>query len=327
MNELPINQIICGSAETVMADWPDNSIDCCITSPPYWALRDYGIAGQIGLEKTPEEYVAKLVKVFAEVKRVLRPSGTCWLNLGDSYNGSGGDHKSHHKNNSGFQGKISVKHGGQPRNISTLKPKDLVGIPWSVAFALQVDGWWLRQDIIWAKSNPMPESVKDRCTKSHEYIFLLTKSANYYFDYKAIQEDGIDPESYIGRRFRSADRRRPGLVAQYFDSAIYKKYEKRNKRSVWTVNVINNDESHFARFPHNLISPCLLAGCPPKGIVLDPFIGSGTVAELAIRNGRRYIGIELNPKYIEQIAINRINAVSTGVPVKEAKQGQQALFT
>lgn len=275
---------------------PDNSINCCVTSPPYWGLRDYGVEGQIGLEKTPEEYVANMVEVFREVKRVLRKDGTLWLNLGDSYNGSGGA--------GGDYNKGGLKEG-QPkypgRKVAGLKPKDLVGIPWRVAFALQVDGWYLRQDIIWHKPNPLPESVKDRCTKAHEYIFLLAKSSQYYYDNEAIKEDA-KPESE--KRYKStfhtgkkeiSGQGRPGNVS---NTPGYKKWTgKRNKRSVWTVTVKPFKEAHFATFPPDLIKSCILAGCPAGGVVLDPFIGSGTTGMVAAMYQRNFIGFELNSEY------------------------------
>lgn len=303
-----INQIICGDCLEVMKDMPDNFIDCCITSPPYWGLRDYGVDGQIGLEKTPEEYVAKLVDIFREVKRVLRSDGTVWLNLGDSYYGGGWKGSqtdltgTKQGTNAGtLAGKDMTKDAPHP----IIKTKDLVGIPWRVAFALQSDGWYLRQDIIWHKPNPMPESVADRCTKSHEYIFLLAKSAKYYYDNEAIKEDSVDEESYKGRRFRGAKaivaaNARPNSspnTLDYGNDAGAKSWPKRNKRDVWTVTVKPYKESHFATFPPDLILPCVLAGCPKDGLILDPFMGSGTTAEVAYKNGRNYIGIELNPEY------------------------------
>lgn len=297
-----MNKIIIGDCLKILPTLASNSVDCCVTSPPYWGLRNYQVDGQLGLEKTPEEYVDKLVVVFAEVKRVLKKEGTCWLNLGDSYAGSSmtGGTNSFQSTNTMFAEK--------PKELpSGLKPKDLCGIPWRVAFALQADGWWLRQDIIWAKPNPMPESVTDRCTKSHEYIFLLTKSTKYYFDYKAIQEDSVDAESYKGRRFRGkvavfASGCVPGVDGNTIHSGgnqiLGKKYEKRNKRSVWTVTVNKPKicKGHFAVFPEKLILPCVLAGCPAGGIVLDPFAGVGTTAVVAVVNSRQYIGIELNKK-------------------------------
>jgi DNA modification methylase len=271
-------------------------------------LRDYGVVGQLGLEKTPEEYVAKMVEVFREVKRVLKKEGTCWLNLGDSYVGGG-------RGGKGQCGRGSMEEGryengqriGLPTgNIPGLKAKDLVGIPWRVAFALQSDGWYLRQDIIWHKPNPMPESVTDRCTKSHEYIFLLAKSQKYYFDNEAIKEDSVDLESYQGRRFRNATKiallkGRPGTpnTLEKKGGQFNKKYEKCNKRSVWTITTKPFKEAHFATFPEDLIIPMVKAGCPKDGIVLDPFMGAGTTALVAKKLGRNYLGIELNPAYVK----------------------------
>lgn len=329
--KLPINQIICGDCLEVMKGWPDESIDCCVTSPPYWGLRDYGVEEQLGLEKTPEEYVEKMVWVFREVKRLLKPQGTLWLNLGDSYCGGGRGWK--YCNPEGKQltnkGTIGVYKSDIPKG---LKPKDLVGIPWRVAFALQADGWYLRQDIIWHKPNPMPESVTDRCTKSHEYIFLLAKNKKYYYDNEAIKEDSIDAESYTGRRPRSAgqmDETDPdnykfhGSIGEDGKLRSGQKYLKRNKRSVWAVNTNPYPDAHFAVFPPDLIKPCILAGCPKDGIVLDPFMGSGTTAVVAAQNGRNYVGVELNPEYIN---LGRVDAVETGVPVKEQRIGQKGLF-
>jgi DNA modification methylase len=321
-----INKIIQGDALEVLKQMPDEVVDTIITSPPYWSLRDYGVEGQIGLEKTPEEYVEKLVNIFREAKRVLKKTGTLWLNLGDSYAGS----MKGSNGSGGFSVKSKVQLGNrgsfvQPpdwKNIR-LKPKDLVGIPWRVAFALQKDGWYLRQDIIWAKPNPMPESVTDRCTRSHEYIFLLSKNPKYYFDNDAIKEPAKPQRTMDG-------------------------YQARNKRDVWWVSTKPFKEAHFATFPEDLVEPMILAGCPrfvckkcgkPRlgknpvpekgwqaikkeidwtdcccgvgfepGIVLDPFMGSGTTAVVAKKLSRRYIGIELNPEYIK-IAEARLQSI------------------
>jgi len=316
---LELNKIYNGNCLDVLKTFPDNSIDCCITSPPYWGLRDYGVDGQLGLEKTPEEYVAHMVEVFREVKRVLKPEGTLWLNLGDSYSGGG--------RGSGYSDKQDSNKGtiGMPRSIIAdgLKPKDLVGIPWMVAFALRSDGWYLRQDIIWAKPNPMPESVTDRCTKSHEYIFLMAKSQKYYYDNEAIKETVSD--STVLRLSQDIDSqhgsdRVPGKTNGNMKAVRYggNKYtndpsvfnrtksgnaydfrEKRNKRSVWTVTTKPFKESHFATFPEDLITPCVLAGCPKSGIILDPFMGAGTTGLVSVKYERNFIGIELNPEYIK----------------------------
>lgn len=244
----------------------DESIDCCITSPPYLGLRDYGHSAQVGQEGSMTEYLERMVIIFREVKRVLKPEGTLWLNLGDSYNGSGGAGGDYNK---GGMREGQPKYKG--RNDPLLKRKDLMGIPHRVAFALQDDGWYLRQDIVWSKLNPMPEPVKDRCSKSHEYIFLLTKSPTYYFDYEAIKENAITSPN------------------------------TRNKRSVWTVNTKPFKGAHFAVFPPDLIEPCVLAGCPEGGIVLDPFGGSGTTAGVAEYHNRDSLIIELNSDYIKLV--------------------------
>jgi len=272
----------------------DESVRCVVTSPPYWGLRDYGNDGQLGLEETPEEYVENMVEVFQEVKRVLKDDGTVWLNLGDSYNGSGGA--------GGDYNKGGLKEG-QPKYgrkfTNNLKPKDLVGIPWRVAFALQSDGWYLRQDIIWHKPNPMPESVTDRCTKAHEYIFLLTKNSKYYYNAEAIQEPatqnrwgGKNPintnkSKDINNQFNGLTRERDMMP------------EKRNKRSVWTVNTKPYKEAHFAVFPPKIPELCIKAGSKEGDTVLDPFFGSGTTGWVAEQMDRKWIGIELNAQYVE----------------------------
>jgi len=250
-----------------------------------------------------------MVEVFREVKRVLKKEGTLWLNLGDSYNGSGkgGDsEKMYAKRHTQFGKICDIRRHGVPTKINSLKPKDLVGIPWRVAFALQADGWYLRQDIIWAKPNPMPESVTDRCTKSHEYIFLLAKSQKYYFDNEVIKENAIDAESYTGRRFRNATAivvagGRPGSpnTLERAGGQFNKKYEKVNKRSVWTITTKPFKEAHFATFPEDLIVPMVKAGCPERGIILDPFFGAGTTGLVAQKLNRNWVGIELNPGYIK----------------------------
>jgi DNA modification methylase len=290
-----------------------NSVHTCVTSPPYYGLRDYGHDGQIGLEETPEAYVAKLVEVFREVRRVLRDDGTVWLNLGDSYfsstKGTGGSDpekssKQAWKGSDNGQGGYNVKlsAGGLP-----IKPKDLIGIPWRVAFALQADGWYLRQDIIWHKPNPMPESVTDRCTKAHEYIFLLSKSERYYYDIDAMKEKAVKGDSGAGARNYTGINGRERLT-QSESSRI----EGRNRRSVWTIATQPYPGAHFAAFPPELIRPCIQAGCPPDGLVLDPFGGSGTTAQVAIQEGRNAVIIELNPKYVE-LARKRI--VGTQMPL------------
>lgn len=334
-----MSEILQGNCMTVLKTLPDESVDCCVTSPPYYGLRDYGtghwvggdpncphrrlskqsdktITGhaqeelkgnvgdaiyktvcplcgavrvdeQLGLEETPEEYIDKMTEVFREVKRILKPDGTLWLNIGDSYWGSG-------SRGYDFTGKLSeaskVQEGSKgtidlsniPKLVGTkegIKNKDLIGIPWMLAFSLRNDGWYLRQDIIWHKPNPMPESVKDRCTKSHEYIFLLSKSPRYHFDAEAIQEQ-CKTEIGDGEISGGAE------------------YTLRNKRDVWTVTPSSYKEAHFATFPEELIRPMIRAGCPRGGTVLDPFFGSGTTGAVSVQEGREYIGIELNPSYI-----------------------------
>ena len=309
-------QIINGDCLTELKKLPDESVHCCVTSPPYWGLRDYGVDGQIGLEKTPDEYVEKLVNVFREVKRVLKNDGTVWLNLGDSYSSTVSTNGGYSAKSTlaGFsspdtKGRIANEAGERRRLETGLKPKDLVGIPWRVAFALQADGWYLRSDIIWHKPNPMPESVTDRPTKSHEYIFLLAKSQKYYFDNEAvgspIQEDTIEryKRSWNGDGMRDFPSGPQNHIQKFMDPQN-KKREWANIKTVWTVTTKPFKEAHFATFPEKLIIPCIKAGCPKGGVVLDPFGGSGTTGVVAEKLGRDYILIELNPNYIE-MADNR----------------------
>lgn len=281
---------------------PAKSVNCCVTSPPYFGLRDYGHAGQIGLEPTPDEFVAAMVEVFREVRRVLVDDGTVWLNLGDSYAGGGGhcpDAPSSATSKSGKYGEALKSGGIKP--TAGIKAKDLIGVPWMVAFALRADGWYLRQDIIWSKPNPMPESVKDRCTKAHEYVFLLSKGPRYHFDADAIAEAAAFPEgpgntkpTKAARSYEAGedDRLRYSLSLHHVGAR-----ETRNKRSVWTVGSEPFKGAHFATFPTALIEPCILAGCPTGGTVLDPFGGAGTTGLVADRHGRNAILIELNPEY------------------------------
>jgi DNA modification methylase len=381
---LPNREIRVGDCRALLRELPDESVNCVVTSPPYWGLRDYGVDGQIGLEETPEEYVAKMVEVFREVRRVLRSDGVAWLNLGDSYaTGAGsagdspgggpqgawwaGDPNRIRDDKRGYRGDRLAngrgdspailrkktralrdgshcgKHTAMAANgpmsqpnrmpIAGLKPKDMVGIPWRVAFALQADGWWLRADVIWAKANPMPESVQDRPTKAHEYLFLLTKSEHYAYDAAAIRERQTAPEAStpddLARAFnrrRSAtidprqeaigsSRKRSGNKTRQY-RADYGGPQRRatnqgfgipwedtdglrNKRSVWTIATEPYGGGHFATFPKKLVEPCILAGCPAGGLVLDPFGGSGTVGEVAEALGRRWMLLELNPAYAE----------------------------
>ena len=360
-------RILIGDARKRLAELPAGSVRTCITSPPYFGLRDYGTASwdggdpecphtgkpmatkaninrntgggndvknataleffrercercgamridsQMGLEETPDAYVAEMVLLFREVWRVLADDGTLWLNLGDSYSGSG----------KGPAGNLGAKH--DERNMEHtkasgnvpigLKPKDLIGIPWRVAFALQADGWYLRQDIIWAKPNPMPESVTDRCTKSHEYVFLLSKSARYYYDHESVKERGVMVAGDSAGSKQRDTRETHGLgggnsgisvaKAKLAQELADKGYSTRNKRDVWTIASKPFKGAHFAVMPEALVEPCVLAGSAEGDTVLDPFTGSGTVAVVALRHGRNFVGTELNPEYGE-IAKDRI---------------------
>ena len=309
--------LLVGDVRERLRDLADESVQTVVTSPPYFGLRDYDIEGQLGLERNLEDYIANLVTVFREVRRVLKDDGTVWLNLGDSYWGGKG------KNGSSKARRTAAKRGfsqspgtplmatrPQDEKHPTLKPKDLIGVPWRVAFALQADGWYLRADIIWAKPNPMPESVKDRPTRSHEFIFLFTKSPRYYYDAEAIKEptaggDGgrnyANAKGQMGKRnpvpHRSAGEGR-GL-------ALVPDNGTRNKRDVWTVSTRPFAGAHFATFPPDLIEPCVLAGSKPGDMVLDPFGGAGTTALVANKHGRQAILIELNPEYA-QLALRRL---------------------
>lgn len=316
---------------------PDNCIDCCVTSPPYFGLRDYNVEGQIGLEQSPAEYVAKLTEVFAEVYRVLKPEGTLWLNIADSYAGSGKGAANYPENakkykQSSNRGTVGNRTGY--KYVTTCKDKDLIGVPWMTAFALRDKvGFYLRNDIIWEKPNAMPESVTDRLTKCHEYIFLMAKSNRYYFDHEAIQEPAVSydgrkdlttkgSDKYIipimphhkredlarheGRRWQFKNLQDKGQTPNTMhlrraDGLPDKQYPMRNKRDVWSVNTKPDKVSHFAVYPEELIRPCILAGCPKDGIVLDPFMGSGTTAMVARKYGRSFLGFELNPDYIKII--------------------------
>lgn len=303
---------------------PDGCCRCCVTSPPYYGLRDYGHPNQIGLEKSPEDYIQELVAVFREVRRALADDGTLWVNIGDTYAGNGGqfgDEKSTIGGQSHKQGAARFD-----KRFDGIKTKDLIGIPWMLAFALRADGWYLRQDIIWHKPNPMPESVTDRCTKAHEYIFLLSKSLRYWYDYVAIKDPGKNPLDDLRRLSvqKSENKRAPtelvnGIRVRASDT-FFRENSKRsrpipgqtvgthrpdredtiptgmaNKRSVWTVSTKAYKEAHFAVFPPELIVPCIKAGSEEGDVVLDPFMGSGTTAEVALRLGRRYVGFEINP--------------------------------
>jgi DNA modification methylase len=299
--------ILKGDCRDVLRTLPDESVHCVVTSPPYWGLRDYGVAGQLGLEAGYAEYVDGMVEVFREVRRVLEASGTVWLNLGDCYaTGAGkvGEHPGGGAQGARWRGDGSKHDYGigpmsQPNGMPQvgLKAKDLVGIPWRVAFALQADGWYLRQDIIWSKPNPMPESVRDRCTKAHEYLFLLSKSERYYYDADAIKEASATEPHAPGNSDKRFDKDGTHSWGPERMDKVWGADGKRNRRSVWEVTTQPFSEAHFATFPPALIEPCILAGCPAGGTVLDPFGGAGTTGMVADRLGRNAILIELNPEY------------------------------
>jgi DNA modification methylase len=275
--------LMTGDALEQLRELRDGIADVCVTSPPYYGLRDYGAAGQIGLEDMPEEYITRLVAVFGEVRRVLKDDGTLWIVIGDTYAGSG---KGQRGNGMGLYDPKRRRANGNilaPGKTYGLKRKDMIGIPWTLAFALRADGWWLRQDIIWQKPNVLPESVKDRCTREHEYVFMLSKSALYRYDADAIKEQSFRPNA--GRRGNSEADRPPVTL--------------RNRRSVWTVTTKPHKEAHFATFPPDLIEPMILASSRPGGLVLDPFMGSGTTGIVAKRLKRKFIGIDINPEYRE----------------------------
>lgn len=296
-----------GDCLDILKTIPDESIHCVVTSPPYWGLRDYGIEGQLGLEATPEEHCLAMVDVFREVRRVLRGDGTLWLNYGDSYaSGVTGRNEKDRRDHRGVPyGNTQESQRGRATGCkSGLKPKDLVGMPWRVAFALQHDGWWLRSDIIWAKPNPMPESVTDRPTKSHEHMFLLAKSAKYYYDAESVKQR-------VGEQTRRQKTFRGGCYTNNssFDNSIdYSGHDPysddepskngRNLRDVWTIATQPYPKAHFATFPTKFVEPCIKAGCPEDGTVLDPFGGAGTVGLVADRLGRDAILIELNEEYV-----------------------------
>ena len=333
-------RILEGDCRDLLASIPDASVNCCVTSPPYFGLRDYGVDGQMGLEASPDEFISGMVDVFRDVRRVLHDDGTLWLNIGDSYAGAPG----------GFQGKNGQRASrtftariDHDKRSEGFKPKDLIGIPWMLAFALRADGWYLRQDIIWSKPNPMPESVQDRCTKAHEYLFLLSKGPRYFFDQEAIAEpiaaasvarlaQNVDQQlgsdrvpgktngrmKAVGkgnaRTFRGGGAYTGGKSFNNSASAGRDSHGNapnetgmRNRRSVWSVATQPFKEAHFATFPPALVEPCILAGCPIGGVVIDPFFGAGTTGLVADRLQRDCIGIELNPAYAD-IARRRIGA-------------------
>ena len=314
MNGLKTDTIINRDALYALRELPEESVHCCVTSPPYYALRDYGLDMQIGREDTPEQYIDRLTEVFRELRRVLRSDGTLWLNIADTYCGTG--NKGYHadpKNPKGRNGQQIARNN----RVSGCKQKDLIGIPWLLAFALRADGWYLRSDIIWQKENPMPESVKDRLSRCYEHIFLFSKSKKYFFDYKAISEP-IAPATAerLKRGMKGGNKYGKPVPGQPQPQSINRPREHgeikdadinplRNKRDVWKINTVPFKGGHYAAYPPKLVETCLLAGCPEGGIVLDPFMGSGTTGMVAAQMGRHFIGIELNPAYTE-LAYKRI---------------------
>lgn len=331
LNREWLNRIHFGDCLETLRRMPSGLVNTCVTSPPYFGLRDYGHPGQIGLEETPEEFIGKLVEVFREVRRVLRDDGTAWINMGDSYarnpakggSGPGGKNAAY---SDSYGRAAGARAGGAAdlpvrASVSGVKEKDLLGIPWMLAFALRADGWYLRKEIIWHKPNPMPESVTDRPTKAHEHIFLLAKSPTYYYDHEAIKEPAKDwsrggPGTGIentAERYGAGNGGNAGLAslaAKYKDGS---QDQTRNRRSVWTVPTKAYKGAHFATYPEELIEPCVLAGAPPGGVVLDPFMGSGTTARVAQRLGREWIGCELNENYAP-LQDERTN-VTLGLPL------------
>lgn len=300
-----MNKIEFGDCRETMRRWANEGVKAqtCVTSPPYYGLRDYGHDGQIGLEETPEEYIKAMVEVFRCVRDVLADDGTLWLNIGDSYyNYRPGKGQALVQqtvaNNDQDLPQVCARRGNK---LEGLKEKDLIGIPWMLAFALRADGWYLRQDIIWHKPNPMPESVQDRCTKAHEYIFLMSKSQKYYYDHESIKEESVDFDATKKRYEKNFNAFNGGLetgaISRNNPTAKLEFDGNRNKRSVWTVNTKPYAGAHFAVFPQELIEPCIMAGAAPGQVVLDPFMGSGTTAQVAQHLGRQYLGCELNEEY------------------------------
>jgi len=325
--------IIQGDCIEVMRTMNAGSVQTCVTSPPYWGLRDYGVEGQIGLESTPDAYIARMVEVFREVRRVLRDDGTLWLNLGDSYNSAA----------SGQNGMNGTLDGGKPcagngttagrrPMLATMKPKDLCMIPWRVALALQADGWWMRSVIVWAKKSPMPESVTDRPTSSWEPIFLLAKSSTYFYDAEAVKEQGV-PSGWNSQRQRGTGAGCKINGTSHDDTVTLRNdadrtleaTTTRNQRNVWHLGPEPYAEAHFATFPTEIPRRCILAGSRPGDTVLDPFNGSGTTGAVAVQHGRNYIGIELNPAYIE-LAKDRIGKARNPATYQSQKVVDAPLF-
>ena len=306
-----VDLILFGDCRETLKQFPRGSAQMCVTSPPYYGLRDYGgEENQIGMEQSPEDYVNEMVQVFREVRDVLADDGVLWLNIGDSYYNYRSDGNYPKQSVSKTRQDLPKSTPVRGNKLKGLKQKDLIGIPWMLAFALRADGWWLRQDIIWNKPNPMPESVKDRCTKSHEYIFLLSKSKQYYYDNEAIKEP---VKQDWGTRDRTNGKyHNPGTgLAPH--SGLSKSYDRKNKRSVWTVTNKPYKGAHFAVFPPDLIEPCILAGSEENDIVLDPFMGSGTTAMVAKKHNRNYIGCELHEDYAS-LQTDRIDSIPSQLP-------------
>ena len=351
-----MNTIEFGDCRATMRRWAADGVQAqmCVTSPPYYGLRDYGHAEQLGLEQTPAEYIAAMVDVFRCVRDVLAEDGTLWLNIGDSYAGSWGAQGK--RETPGAISRNSIRN--HPKRASNtgkargdgLKPKDLIGIPWMLAFALRADGWYLRQDIIWHKPNPMPESVTDRCTKAHEYLFLLTKGPRYFYDTLAMREPAVGsfnpppkggpvPGKPLQGRLRPSVKRggfngKTESMASTGQNAFRAVTDMRNRRSVWTVATRPYAGAHFATFPPALIEPCILAGSRPGDVVLDPFMGSGTTAAVALQHGRQYLGCELNADY-EPLQRQRIEAAAApptprprrrAAPIRNPEPAQRGLF-
>lgn len=301
----PRDTILCGDSLQILETLPDNSVHCCVTSPPYYALRDYGMDGQIGREDTPEQYTKRLTAVFREVRRVLCSDGTCWLNIGDTYCGKGnqGEFTDPKYPNGRTEQAIALNN-----KVEGCKAKDLIGIPWMLAFSLRADGWYLRSDIIWMKNNPMPESVKDRPTRCYEHVFLLSKSRRYFYDWESVAEPvAASTPDRMRHRYNShkygtdipGQRRQTINLCRPYGYAESEIPQVRNRRDVWLINTVPYKGGHFAAFPPKLAETCILAGCPEDGIVLDPFFGSGTTGLVAKQLNRHYIGIELNPYYCQ----------------------------
>jgi DNA modification methylase len=305
MTAMTENRVLTGDSLAILKTLSDQSADCCVTSPPYFNLRDYSVEGQIGTEDTPGEYIGRLAAVFHEVCRVLKDAGTLWVVIGDSYSNkskrggaTGGKHAR------ALHGNTKI---GRKKIFCELPDKSLAGVPWRLAFALQADGWILRQDIIWAKTNPMPESVKDRFCRSHEYMFLFSKQKSYFFDTRHALEEAVGYEKHTGNNEERGYKTKTGVTGlpdQFHGSDIMRD-NVRTKRDVWFISTEPSTEEHYAMFPQKLITPCVLCGCPENGVVLDPFMGSGTTAVVAMKHTRKFIGCEINPEYV-RIAEKRI---------------------